>query len=334
MKKSICLLLSLVLVLSLFGCQNTKNVSDEQDALQEINVVLDWYPNAIHAFLYVAMEKGYFEEEGLKVNIQFPANDNDALSLVAAGKAEVGLFYQHDVITTRTNQNVPIKAIGTVAQAPLNIILSLKEKKITSPSDLEGKLIGYAGTDLSAALVRYMMENAGAAYDESKMINVGFDLMSSMTTGNVDATIGCFVNHEVPQMIEEGFEVNYFSPSDYGVPNYYDLVFLSNDTYINENSDTLAAFLRGCEKGFKDMKENPDEALLILLNNQNKENFPLSETVEKQSLDILLPIMETDTAPFLTQDSNVWKENIHWLYEQGLANEELSVDDIVAQIQY
>ena len=56
-------------------------------------MVLDWYPNALHAFLYEAIEKGYYAEEGLKINIRFPSNTNDALSLVAAGKADIGLYY-------------------------------------------------------------------------------------------------------------------------------------------------------------------------------------------------------------------------------------------------
>ena len=74
-----------------------------------MDVVLDWYPNALHAFLYVAIDKGYFADEGLKVNIRFPSNANDALSLVAAGKAEVGLYYQQDVILARANQDVPVQ---------------------------------------------------------------------------------------------------------------------------------------------------------------------------------------------------------------------------------
>ena len=77
--------------------------------LREMDVVLDWYPNALHAFMYVAIEKGYYAEEGLKVNIRFPSNTNDAMSLVAAGRADVGLYYQQDVILARANQNVPVK---------------------------------------------------------------------------------------------------------------------------------------------------------------------------------------------------------------------------------
>lgn len=110
-----------------------------KEDLRELDVVLDWYPNALHAFLYVAMEKGYYAEEGLKVNIRFPSNANDAISLVAAGKADIGLYYQQDVIQARANQAVPVKSIGAVVQGPLNIVLSLKEKNIASPRTWRAK---------------------------------------------------------------------------------------------------------------------------------------------------------------------------------------------------
>ena len=298
------------------------------EPLRELDVVLDWYPNALHAFMYVAIEKGYYEEEGLKVNIRFPSNANDAISLVAAGQADIGLYYQQDVIQARANQSVPVKSIAAVVQAPLNIVLSLAEKDITSPSDLVGKTIGYAGTELSEALIRSIMENAGADYSDVTMIDVGFDLMSSMTTGNVDATIGCLVNHEVPQMEEEGFSVNWFDLDDYGVPTYYEGVFLANDRMIEAEPEVLAAFLRASAKGFADMKADPEEALSILLANQSAENFPLSETVERKSMQVLLPLMETDDAAFLSQSDACWQENIDWMRDQGLIDGEVSVDEV------
>lgn len=330
--------LALAGALLLAGC--SAPASDEQETttggqeLREISVVLDWYPNALHAFLYVAMEKGYYEEEGLKVNIQFPSNANDAISLVAAGQADIGLYYQQDVIQARAEQNVPVKSIGAVVQGPLNIILSLEEKNITAPEDLVGKTIGYAGTELSEALVRSIMEYVGADYSDVTMIDVGFDLMSSMTTGNVDATIGCLVNHEVPQMEEEGFPVNWFDLDDYGVPTYYEGIFLANDDMIANDSDTLAAFLRASARGFADMKADPEAALKILLANQNEENFPLSETVERKSMETLLPMMETAEAAFLSQSDACWQENIDWMLSQGLIQTEVSLDDVRVNLEY
>ena len=322
--------------LLLAGCSAPAGGGQEtgsQDQLREISVVLDWYPNALHAFLYDAIEKGYFEEEGLKVNIQFPSNANDAISLVAAGQAEIGLYYQQDVIIARANQDVPVKSIGAVVQAPLNIVLSLAEKDIHSPEDLVGKTIGYAGTELSEALIRSIMAYVGADSSDVEMIDVGFDLMSSMTTGNVDATIGCLVNHEVPQMEEEGFAVNYFELDDYGVPTYYEGVFLASDEMIQNEPEVLSAFLRASAKGFADVKNDPAGGLQTLLDNQNEENFPLSETVEQKSLETLLPLMETDEAPFLSQSEACWQENVDWLLEQGLIDEALALDDLYVELQ-
>lgn len=340
MKRITALCLSALLTLSLLAGCGSHNAPSEgssaggKDQLREIDVVLDWYPNALHAFLYEAIDKGYYADEGLEVNIRFPANANDAISLVAAGQADIGLYYQQDVIQARANQSVPVKSIGAVVQAPLNIILSLKEKNITSPGDLVGRTIGYAGTELSEALIRSMMEYAGADYSDVTMIDVGFDLMSSMTTGNVDATIGCLVNHEVPQMEEEGFAVNWFDLDDYGVPTYYEGIFLASDDAIANDSGMLKAFLRASAKGFADMKADPEEALRILLDNQNAENFPLSETVERKSMETLLPLMETDTAAFLSQSDSCWQENIDWMLAQGLIDSAPALDDVRADLEF
>lgn len=338
MKRISTLFLTALLCLSLLaGCGAQTGPTDSSGGSaesKELDVVLDWYPNALHAFLYVAIEKGYYAEEGLQVNIRFPSNANDAISLVAAGKADIGLYYQQDVIQARADQGVPVKSIGAVVQAPLNIVLSLKDKNITSPADLVGKTVGYAGTELSEALIRSIMNYVGADYSDVTMIDVGFDLMSSMTTGNVDATIGCLVNHEVPQMEEEGFAVSWFDLDDYGVPTYYEGVFLANDDAIENDSETLKAFLRASARGFADMQADPEEALRILLDNQNEENFPLSETVERSSMETLLPLMETAEAQFLSQSDACWRENIDWMLEQGLIDSAPSLDEVRVDLDF
>lgn len=336
MKRIVSMLLACVLLLCCVSGCGAKNNDDNNTTgdLKELDVVLDWYPNALHAFMYVAMEKGYYADEGLKINIRFPSNANDAISLVAAGQADIGLYYQQDVIQARAEQNVPVKSIGAVVQAPLNIVLSLKDKNITDAKDLVGKTIGYAGTELSEALIRSIMDYVGADYSDVTLIDVGFDLMSSMTTGNVDATIGCLVNHEVPQMEEEGFEVNWFDLDDYGVPTYYEGVFLANDDAIANDSETLAAFLRASAKGFADMKADPEEALRILLANQNEENFPLSETVERKSMATLLPLMETADATFLSQTDECWQKNIDWMLAQNLITKAPALDDVRVELAF
>lgn len=318
-------------LLVLGGCGAPKETA-QTDGLKPVEVVLDWYPNAIHAFLYNAIEKGYYAQEGLEVKLRFPSNENDALSLVAAGKADIGIYYPQYIIQARADQNVPVKGIGAVVQYPLGVVTSLAEKNIKSPADLVGKNIGYGGSELSEAIIRTIMKNVGADSAEITLTNVGFDLMSAMTTGNVDATVGCMVNHEIPQLIEEGFDINYFSMSDYGVPKDYEMVFLANDKTIEQDSDTLKAFLRASQKGFADMKNDPQGSLELLLSKQSADEFPLSKTVEAQSMNVLLPAMETEDAPFLSQREEVWQTDIDWLLENKLIDNPVAVSDVMVDL--
>ena len=330
MKKLFALFMTAVMAVGIVGCGGNEPAAE--DGLEDFSIVLDWYPNAIHSFLYVADEKGYFAEEGLNLVVNFPANTNDGISLPAAGKADLGMYYLQDAILTAVGEDVPIVSVGSVVQESLNVVISLKEKGIESPADLAGKKIGYAGTALSEAQIECMLEKAGVSAEECQLIDVGFDLLTATTTGQVDATIGNMINHEVPQLEEQGIEINYFRPVDYGVPMYYELVFLTGQKTVENNPEKLQKFLRAAQKGFDFMKENPEEALQILLDNQNEENFPLSETVEQASMDVLLPLMEKEGSPFMTQDVSVWQQNADWLHEMGLLEEQADVSFMVVDL--
>ena len=331
MKKLFAMIMTAVLAFSAVGCGGSEPAA-EDNGLEDFSIVLDWYPNAIHSFLYVAQEKGYFAEEGLNLVVNFPANTNDGISLPAAGKADVGMYYLQDAILTAVEEDVPIVSIGAVAQESLNVVISLKESGIDSAEDLEGKKIGYAGTVLSEEQIKSMLEHVGLAADSCEFVDVGFDLLTATTTGQVDATIGNMVNHEVPQLEEEGIEINYFFPTDFGVPEVYELVFLAGQDAVENNPEKLQKFLRAAKKGFDFTKENPEEALQILLDHQNAENFPLSPTVETESLNILLPAMENETAEFLSQDVAVWQQNADWLYERGILSEQADVSFMVVDL--
>jgi len=330
MKKLFALFMTAVMAVGIVGCGGNEPAAE--DGLEDFSIVLDWYPNAIHSFLYVADEKGYFAEEGLNLVVNFPANTNDGISLPAAGKADLGMYYLQDAILTAVGEDVPIVSVGSVVQESLNVVISLKEKGIESPADLAGKKIGYAGTALSEAQIECMLEKAGVSAEECQLIDVGFDLLTATTTGQVDATIGNMINHEVPQLEEQGIEINYFRPVDYGVPMYYELVFLTGQKTVENNPEKLQKFLRAAQKGFDFMRENPEEALQILLDNQNEENFPLSETVEQASMDVLLPLMEKEGSPFMTQDVSVWQQNADWLHEMGLLEEQADVSFMVVDL--
>ena len=318
-----------LLVAMIAGCSS--NAASEKKE-KEITVMLDWYPNAVHSFIYAAIEKGYFKEEGVKVNIKFPSNPTDPLTLAAAGKVTVGLYYQPDVVIARANEQIPVKSIGAVVRSPLNHVVSLKSAGIQSPKDLEGKTVGYSGTPLSEAYLKTMIKEDGGNPDNVKVVDVGFDLVPALITKKVDAVTGAYINHEVPVMRHQGHEPAYFNPADYGVPNYHELVFVTGDKTLKKDKEALQAFLRGAKKGYDFMKKNPDEALNILLDHQEKENFPLVPEVEKESMKILLEKMETKDEPFLSDTKESWENQNKWLKEKGMTKEIVPANELFENI--
>ena len=332
MKKFLALILSGIMMFSVAACSSGQTAENENTAgeLQDFDIVLDWYPNAVHSFIYVAMEKGYYEDEGLNVNVQFPSNTNDAISLTAAGQAYAGLYYQTNTVSTAANQNIPIKVIGTVVQHPLNIVMSMGERGIKGAKDLKGKIVGYPGTPGNEVFIKAMMEHNGLRYEDVTMQDVGFDLNTALITGNVDAVIGAYINHEYPTLIQEGYDVTYFDITDEGIPDYEELVLVTGEKQIEEESDKLEAFIRASKKGFEDMKKDPQAALDTLLKYQDEGNYPLNPEIEKASMEILLPLMESDEQAFLTVNEQSWTDTIDWLDEQGLLENEISASDILA----
>lgn len=322
-KKKACMTLALTLVLvGGTGCATNKPADSAGET--ELTVLLDWYPNAVHTFMYAAEEQGYFEEAGLKVKLQTPADTNDALKLVATGKADLALSYQMQVAIARS-ENLPIVSIGSIVRHPLNQLLVLDSNEIHSPKDLIGKKIGYPSIPLDEAIVNTMVKSDGGDPSKLNYVDVGWDLIPAMTTNKVDAIIGGYVNHEKLLLEKEGEKLIAFDPSEYGVPDYYELVLTASEDGLKSNEDAIKKFLKAATKGQAYTVSHPDLALQILLDKQSKE-FPLDADIEKKSLDILLPLMDAGIESFGSQSEKSWSSIIEWLKEHGQIKKDVNAE--------
>ncbi|WP_337102070.1 ABC transporter substrate-binding protein [Paenibacillus sp. YIM B09110] len=321
--KSAALSIALVLALiGLTGCGSSDTQAESGET--ELTVLLDWYPNAVHTFLYAAEQQGYFEEAGLKVKLQTPADTNDALKLVATGKADLALSYQMQVAISRS-EDIPIVSVGAIVRHPLNQLMVIDSGEIRSPKDLVGKKIGYPSIPLDEAIVDTMVKSDGGDPTKLDYVDVGWDLIPAMSTKKVDAIIGGYVNHEKLLLEKEGEKLIAFDPSEYGVPDYYELVLTASEDGLKSNSDAIKKFMEAAAKGQAYTASHPDEALQILLDQQSEE-FPLDAEIERKSLDILLPLMDAGSEPFGSQSKESWSSIIDWLKEQGQIKQDVSAE--------
>lgn len=318
--------LSVAIVLVLLGtagCTSAKQSESESGAgtgtesseETELTVLLDWYPNAVHTFLYAAEEQGFYKEAGLKVNLVPPADTNDALKLVATGKADLALSYQMQVAIARAEE-IPIVSVGAIVRHPLNQLMVLESDEIRSPKDLVGNSIGYPSIPLDQAIVNTMVKADGGDPSKLTYTDVSWDLIPAMTTKRVDAIIGGYINHEKLLLEKDGAKVTAFDPAKYGVPDYYELVLTASEDGLKSKGDAIKKFIEASAKGQAYTKSNPDQALKLLLDAQSKD-FPLDAEIEKNSLNILLPLMDAGEEPFGSQSEQTWSTVINWLTEQG-----------------
>ncbi|WP_332933647.1 ABC transporter substrate-binding protein, partial [Clostridioides difficile] len=112
-------LVSVFTLATITGCSSNNNKdknNDKDTSSKKVTMVLDWTPNTNHTGLFVALDKGYYKEEGLDVEIVQPP-ESGAETLVATGKADFGISYQEQVTYAKTSEDpLPIKAVATVIQ--------------------------------------------------------------------------------------------------------------------------------------------------------------------------------------------------------------------------
>jgi len=316
MRKFAALIATAALVLT--ACTQTK----PQEA-RPVSLILDWYPNAAHAFILAAQEQGYFKEAGLDLTIKMPAeNPTDGIKLVGAGKESFAIYYQPDVLLAR-GEGIPVVSAAAIVRKPLNGIMVAADSGIKTPKDLEGKQVGYPGIPLNVPMVKTMVKTAGGDPARVTMLDVSWDLIPAIQTKRVPAIAGGFVNHEKPILEKEGTAITYFSPADWGVPNYYELVLITGE---KTPAETTAAFKSAMAKGHEWVKAHKADAVKLLIDKQSKD-FPLDVAVETRALETLLPLMDEPGVAFGAQMSEDWEKVAAWMVAQGVLKSDVKPAD-------
>ncbi|MBA3336857.1 MAG: ABC transporter substrate-binding protein [Chloroflexia bacterium] len=293
----------------------------QSNQLVDISVALDWYPNANHAGLFLAQERGYFEAEGLDVTLTTPADPSTVLQTVGAGRDTFGISYQTDLLLAR-EQEIPVVSVAALVQHPLLAVMAREDQEINRPRDLVGTTVGMTGIPSQEAFLATMLEADGASLDEIELVNVGFDLVPAVISGRVSAVMGAYWTHETILAEREGFPVDILRVEAWGVPDYYELIMTASEETVAERPEEVEAFLRAMARGYLDAVAEPEAALDALM----KANPELDRAVEAEGLALLIPLWTEGDAGFGAQTAERWDEFAAWMVERELIGAELEVD--------
>jgi putative hydroxymethylpyrimidine transport system substrate-binding protein len=288
----------------------------------KVSLALDWFPNSNHAGFYMAQEKGYYEDEGLEVSIFVPANPEDVLKTVGAGRDDFGVSYQAEVLLAR-GEGVPVKAIAALVQHPLNSIMVLEESGITRPGELSGMKVGITGIPFEESLFSAMLEYDGISMEDVDLVNVGFDLVPALMGKKVDAIVGAYWTHESIVMEMQGFPVRVIRMEEWGVPDFYELVLVASQDTVSNDPDIVRRFLRATTKGFADAIAKPQEAVDVLVD----ANPETDKALETQGIELLAPMWTQGAPTFGWQTQERWQGLARWMKDEGLLGDGVNGDE-------
>lgn len=315
----------LTVLCSLFlfsGCSNdnaapAEEQKEQKDSLKKVSVVLDWTPNTNHTGLYVAKDKGYFEEEGLDVEIITPG-ETGADQLVASGKAEFGISYQEGITQARV-QGVPLVSIAAIIQHNTSGFASPAEKNIKSPKDFEDKTYGGWGSPVEKAVMSSLMNLEKADVEKVNFVNMGDTDFFTAVKRDIDFA-WIYYGWTGIEAELRGEKLNMVYLTDHSDKlDYYTPVLATSEKMIDEHSDTVKAFVKATSKGYEFAINKPEEAANILL----KAVPDLDSDLVKKSQEWLSTRYQDDAARWGEQKLEVWENYANWMYDNKLLEKEL-----------
>lgn len=247
----------LVGVLGVGGCGSAAGDRPEEDA----TLVLDFTPNAVHAGIYSAVERGYDEAEGVRLRVREPSSSTDSVKLLLAGRADFAILDIHDLAIAR-EQGRDIVGIMALVQRPLAAVLA--QPGVRTPRDLEGRQVGVTGLPSDRAVLRSIVAGAGGRPARVRRVTIGFNSVPSLLSRRVDA-VTAFWSAEGVALRRRRPGIREFRVDEFGAPAYPELVVCATRARLRESPDLARALVTALARGYQLTLQDPASSTADLL---------------------------------------------------------------------
>jgi NitT/TauT family transport system substrate-binding protein len=315
-KKLILIPLWMALILS--ACSSSPSASGTGE-LTKIRLPMGYVPNIQFAPMYVAIEKGYFREAGIDLELDYKF-ETDGVALVGAGDLPFAVVSGEQVLLARA-QGLPVVYVAAwYQQYPVSIVAK-SEAEVLVPQDLKGKKIGLPGLfGANYVGLRALLSEAKMSESDVTLDSIGFNQVDLLVAGQQDVIVGYTANEPI-QLKALGIPV-----TEIRVADYVQLAsngILASEKVISENPDLVRAFVGAFLKGLAETIANPEEA--FDLSESHIPNFAdLDADVQIQVLGTSIEQWKAERLGY--SDPQAWENMQAVLLEAGLISEEMDLN--------
>ena len=241
--------------------------------LKKVNFAFNYTVNEAHIAYWVALEKGYYKDRGLDVDMQYSKGSGDAVSKVDIGRADIALA-DAMVVIPGVARGAKVKIIGMVMdKTPLSIFVS-SDSPIKAPKDLEGKTIAAPPGDAQRVLFPAFAETVGIDIKKVEWLNMDPTAKVTALIGKRADAVGTYYT-DLP-MFEKAMgqgKLRMLRWSDYGFDPYAISIITSGEK-VKSDPEMLRGFLEASYRGWQDVFEDPEAALATSRSACRNSTFP------------------------------------------------------------
>jgi putative hydroxymethylpyrimidine transport system substrate-binding protein len=315
-RATIVVLALLVIAVGLAAC-GAKSETGKGEP-EKLTLDLDFYPNPDHAGIYMAEKEGFFAEAGLEMEIDAPSDPAASLKDVAAGRADLAITYEPEVMLAR-EEGLDVVAVGALVNQPLTSLIWLNsggKDAIKGVADLKGKTVSYAGISYQEAFLKTILARAKLTLSDVNLVNVGFGLLPSLVSGKSQAMLGGYSNVEGVDLRERGKNPVITPVDQLGVPTYDELVFVARRSSLAENGQKIRLFISALKRGTEAAVKSPKAASEAIL----AANSSLEPKLVEAEVEATLPLLAARTAgkPYGYMDPKEWEAFGAWMRDEEL----------------
>jgi NitT/TauT family transport system substrate-binding protein len=313
--------------LQVTSAQQSTAASGSQQ-LQKVTLRLSWTWKTEFAPIVLTLDKGYFQDEGLDVQLLQTNGSGAVLPLVANGQADFG-YVSMTTAAIGISKDLPIKVVAGILNKDPSALAFFASQNIKAPKDLEGKSLALTPGEAFTEIWPSFASKWGIDTSKVKVVQMNANAkLQAFLNGQVDV-IPVFTNNELPTLRSETTkQIDVMSVADYGFNTLSEGIIASNST-IQNNPDLVKRFITALQMGYVYSLDHPDEALADI-SKVSPELASQPHTVLLQGLQATLDLLHspnTQTKPIGWMSPDDWQTTINILDTTGGISKQLPPTD-------